>query len=118
MNMDEWEKKSIEMLTSVQTKMQAELDKDDWNLKCQKMIEYMDESFGERIIPNIQEGDIRCLKRVPLTKYWENPQQISKPASEKAIQDFLSIKDDSPYAIEGKAWIILGILFVFFLLLL
>ena len=117
--MDEWEKQADEMLNPApNTLVQEELDRWDWDLQRQKMIDYMDECSEERIIFNIQEGDIRCLKRVPIVKYWENPRQISKPASDKAIQDFLSIKDDFPPITVGKAWIILGVLLIFFLLLL
>ena len=117
--MDERENQADEMLNlASNTLMQEELDRWDWDLQRQKMVEYMDECDEERIIINIQEGDIRRLKRVPTVKYWESPQQISKPASDKAIQNFLSIKDDFPHVTVGKVWIIFGVLLIFFLLLL
>lgn len=117
--MEEWENQADEMLNlASNTLMQEELDSWDWDLQRQKMVDYMDECSEERIVLNIQEGDIRCLKRVPIVKYWESPQQISKPASDKAIQNFLSIKDDFPHITVGKVWIIFGVLFIFFLLLL
>ena len=117
--MDEWERQANDMLNPApNTWAQEELDRWDWDLQRQKMIDYMDECSEERIIFNIQEGDIRCLKRVPLVKYWEDPRQISKPASDKAIQNYLSIKDDFPPVTVGKLWILLGVLFLLFLLLL
>lgn len=117
--MNEWENQAEEMLNpALGTLMQQELDDWDWELQRQKMIDYMDACSEEKIISNIQEGDIRCLKRVPIVKYWESPRQISKPASDKAIQDFLSVEDDMPYITVGKLWIIFGVLFLFFLLLL
>lgn len=117
--MDEWEKQEDEMLNfASSTMMQEEVDRWDWDLQRQKMIDYMDECSEERIVFNIQEGDIRCLKRVPIVKYWEDPRQISKPASDKAIQNFLSIKDDFPPITVKKLWIIFGIFLIFFLLLL
>lgn len=117
--MDEWENQADEMRNlASNTLMQEELERWDWDLQRQKMIDYMDECSEERIIINIQEGDVRRLKRVPIVKYWEDPQQISKPASDKAIQNFLSIKDDFPPITVGKVWINFGVLFIFFLLLL
>lgn len=117
--MNEWENQADEIPNPVSnTFMQEELDRWDWDLQRKKMIDYMDECSEEKIIYNIQEGDIRCLKRVPIVKYWENPQQISKPASDKAIQNFLSIKDDLPHITAGKLWIVFGVLLMLFLLLL
>lgn len=117
--MGDWEKEAEEMLDfAAGNDMQEELDKLNWDKQMQKMLDYEYECNGDRIILSIKEGNVRCLKRVPIEEYWNNPNQISKPASDKTIQEFLSIKDDTPNTLKSKLWIAFGILFILFLALL
>lgn len=78
------------------------------------MEEFLNET--ESLTPIIREGDIRCLKRIPVEKYWENANQISKPASNKRIQEYLSIPDDAPLTLKKRLLIVFGVAFVLMLI--
>ena len=56
--------------------------------------------------PHIQEGDVRNIKSVPLTKYWENAKQISKPSSDSVVQAYLQIKDAMVLTLKRNAAVI------------
>lgn len=67
---------------------------------------------NESLTPVIREGDIRCLKRIPVEKYWENADQISRPASDEKIQEYLSVSDDISFTLKRKIFIAFCIAFV------
>lgn len=56
--------------------------------------------------PHIQEGDARSIKSVPLTKYWENAKQISKPSGESVVQAYLKMKDALVLTLKRNAAVI------------
>ncbi len=56
--------------------------------------------------PQIQEGDVRNIKSVPLTAYWENAKQISKPSADSVVQEYLQVKDILALTLKRKAAVI------------
>ncbi len=59
--------------------------------------------------PHIQEGDVRNIKSVPLTKYWENAKQISKPSGDSVVQEYLKIKDALVLTLKRNAAVICAV---------
>ena len=59
--------------------------------------------------PHIQEGDVRNIKSVPLTKYWENTKQISKPSVDSVVQEYLKIKDALVLTLKRNAAVICAV---------
>lgn len=59
--------------------------------------------------PHIQEGDVRNIKSVPLTKYWENVKQISKPSVNSMVQEYLQMKDILALTLKRNAAVICAV---------
>lgn len=44
----------------------------------------------------IQDGDIRKVRRVEIRDDWDSPEQIVHPVSEEKVQEYLKNKSDKP----------------------
>ena len=44
----------------------------------------------------IQDGDIRKVRRVEIRDDWDSPEQIAHPVSEEKVQEYLKNKSDKP----------------------
>lgn len=53
--------------------------------------------------PMIEEGKEYFVHHVPVEKYWERPNQISKPAGEDVIKEYLQVRDDALLTAEKQA---------------
>lgn len=58
--------------------------------------------------PKIIEGDGQNVKVVPLTRYWENSGQISHPADDSRVQEFLKV-EDKPLTLKKIMRLVFGI---------
>lgn len=70
----------------------------------EQLSEYLRQNDRYRSIrPVIEEGYEYFVRQVPMEKYWEKPEQISKPAGDDTINKYLQVKDDTPLTSEKQA---------------
>ena len=62
----------------------------------------------------IQEGDIRNVKRVDIKNDWNYPNQLSHPASDEKVQAYLKNKNDKPAAFPKLVIFIFVVLLVLY----
>ena len=51
----------------------------------------------------IQDGDIRKVRRVEIRDDWDSPEQIAHPVSEEKVQEYLKNKSDTCRSF-GSLW--------------
>ena len=61
----------------------------------------------------VQDGDIRKVRRVEIKDDWDSPEQIAHPVSEEKVQAYLKNKSDKPMMLPKWFWLCLPVFWFF-----